>query len=852
MPEAGAGLATLLPSGKVLVVAGRAAVYDSRSNAWTSVGSPTAALGTPTATLLSGGKVLLVGNGRAEVFDPSTSAWTPAARAATARGGHTATLLPDGGVLVVGGETALDGPIPINGSNCAVVATAEIYDPLADTWTTIAGMTIARAFHTATPLPDGRVLVAGGVASCGDMVGTNTAELFDPKDRTWSAAAPPTLGRVSHTATLLPDGTVLMVGGTLAVPTAERYDPKANVWVDAGGLRFARNDHTATLLPSGKVLVVGGVPDFAIPLLPVAVEIYDPLSNLWSISSGLPPRTARWAHTATVLPDGNVLFAGGLHDTSLSIFGTATAGTALYDPLADQWTARWQSGLTQVRYGSPTATLLDSGRVLVVGGRGPDSRSPASTSVEIYDPATKVSTSAASTAFAHDGHLATRLQSGKVLVIDSNGAEVYDAAANTWTTTRPLAGLGTPSSVTNLPDGRVFVLGAQLSGGTVVQATPASQLYDPSSDKWSAAAPWLGAAPAVVLLPSGKVLAIGGYTGTRFVFPPGTTTILSIADAGVYDLASDTWQPVAKLPSPRAKAMATILPNNQVLLVGGTGNGPPLLYDVATNNWNWQRSTVTSKFDSSAQQLVNLPSGQVLMFNGLPDTPSDRATSTSLASEYLYDPQTNNWSLAARSAFRSLDTSVSPTSTVLASGQVLRTYGSDVEHYDPQAAPPSNAIVPVIEYYNAQLDHYFVSSLADDIYGLDAVSPGGWMRTGETFNAYDVDVPGSGASPVCRFYIPPGQGDSHFFSASTTECAEVQVKFPSLIRESPNVMFVGLPDTTTGACPAGWKSIYRVWNNRADSNHRYTSNRATRDQMVAKGWIAEGYGSDALAMCSPP
>jgi hypothetical protein len=159
------------------------------------------------------------------------------------------------------------------------------------------------------------------------------------------------------------------------------------------------------------------------------------------------------------------------------------------------------------------------------------------------------------------------------------------------------------------------------------------------------------------------------------------------------------------------------------------------------------------------------------------------------------------------------------------------------------------ATVEVIEYYDSSQDHYFVSSLAADIEALDTGKFEGWKRTGRTFEAYAAAT--GNASPVCRFYIPPAQGDSHFYSASPVECRETAAKFPTFVEESPAVMYVDLPDATTGACPAGDVPVYRVWNNRADSNHRYTIDRNLRAQMVAQGWVAEGYGPDQVIMCAP-
>lgn len=164
-------------------------------------------------------------------------------------------------------------------------------------------------------------------------------------------------------------------------------------------------------------------------------------------------------------------------------------------------------------------------------------------------------------------------------------------------------------------------------------------------------------------------------------------------------------------------------------------------------------------------------------------------------------------------------------------------------------APPGAGTAAVVEYYNATLDHYFVSSLAADIQALDSGQLKGWARTGLTFKAYPSLQPGT--SPVCRFYLPPVNGDSHFYSASPAECAEVAAKFPSFVYESQNVMFVALPDTATGACPSGTLAVYRLWNNRVDSNHRYTADPAVKAQMLARGYVAEGYGPNAVIMCAP-
>jgi len=166
----------------------------------------------------------------------------------------------------------------------------------------------------------------------------------------------------------------------------------------------------------------------------------------------------------------------------------------------------------------------------------------------------------------------------------------------------------------------------------------------------------------------------------------------------------------------------------------------------------------------------------------------------------------------------------------------------------PTPPPPPVPTVTVVEYYNATLDHYFGTWDATEQGKLDAGNtPTRWNRTGQSYRAYASAQPGSSA--VCRFYIPPALGDSHFFGRNAAECSATGARNPTFVLEDAAFEHVVLP--TAGTCPAGTTPIYRVFSNRADANHRYTTDRATRDRMVALGWIAEGDGHDAVAMCAP-
>jgi hypothetical protein len=210
-----------------------------------------------------------------------------------ARVGHTATLLPNGKVLVVGG----------GGAGSIAPASADLYDPATNTWSAAGSLSIGRSQPTATLLLSGKVLVAGGNDTTEAGAGLASAELYDPATNTWSAAGSLAHARSQYTATLLSSGKVLVAGGDV---TAELYDPGMNTWSAAGSLATVRSAHTATLLPNGKVLVAaGGGPGGPFN----SAELYDPATNLWTATGSL--TDARGFHCAVRLLTGEVLVAGG-------------------------------------------------------------------------------------------------------------------------------------------------------------------------------------------------------------------------------------------------------------------------------------------------------------------------------------------------------------------------------------------------------------------------------------------------------------------------------------------------------------------------------------------------------------
>ena len=154
----------------------------------------------------------------------------------------------------------------------------------------------------------------------------------------------------------------------------------------------------------------------------------------------------------------------------------------------------------------------------------------------------------------------------------------------------------------------------------------------------------------------------------------------------------------------------------------------------------------------------------------------------------------------------------------------------------------------IIEYYEPHFNDYFITLNPDEIQVLDIQRIPGWYRTGYTFQANPLPTPGT--DPACRFYIPPA---SHFFSAYLPECeANAARNIPPFVLESTNAFYMASPDMTTGTCPAGTIPVYRLYNNHPEAaNHRYTIDRSVQAQMVAKGYIAEGYGPNAVMLCAP-
>lgn len=398
--------------------------------------------GCATAALLPDGRVLLL-SAVAKIYDPATGSVTNAAPPPTLRIFGTTTALANGLVLIAGGTSNLGSGFSMGGlggpaeptptpATDSTLASAELYDPATDSYTLTGSMVNGRAFHTATLLADGRVLIVGGGRSTSGEGSSGTGvpspedipppEIYDPATGTFSLTSANTVTpHAFHTATLLQDGRVLIAGGIttpepgsaspapdggssgVATTAAELFDPATGAFAATGAMTSPRIWDTATLLADGRVLLVGGLanPNLsattdgggAADTTPMSAEVYDPASGTFSptgASSGM-----RVGHTANLLGDGHVLVAGGLAQSDGSQSQDPfSKGAELFDPTAGAFAPTGDMVEGQAFH---TGTTLQDGKVLLAGfgaaamqgmmgsgGSSPDLL----TTAQLYDPAT--------------------------------------------------------------------------------------------------------------------------------------------------------------------------------------------------------------------------------------------------------------------------------------------------------------------------------------------------------------------------------------------------------------------------------------------------------------------------------
>jgi N-acetylneuraminic acid mutarotase len=544
---------------------------------------------------------------------------------------HTATLLPNGQVLVAGGSG--------NGSDNSATNSAYLYTPTTGQWAEIAGMKVSRKGHFAALLQNGKVLVGGGKNTGGILT---SAELFDPITQSWTLTGSMTKSRFRATATLLSyasnavgnsrNGFVLAVGGesdnAAILDIAEYYDPAAGIWRQTATKLFqARVAHTATLLTSGDLLVTGG---YVMPFKPLtSAEIYDPLTDKWKTTDSL--KTARLGHSATLLANGQLLVAGGIASN-----GTALDSVESFDLATRKWAAEANKMATTRAF--HTASLLPNGNLFVLGGFT-SLQGEGSNKGETYSPTTKQWSSAGTFGDLRGAHTATLLANARVLAIGgaSTGslanalatAELHDPAVGQW-----LTQTNSPNqprynhTATLLANGKVLVSGGSDFNGAMRFA----ELYDPATDAWTRTGDMSTSRTShtATLLRNGKVLVTGGVQAGGSI----------LDSAELFDPATGAWAATTNLmPNKRTDHTATLMADGRVLVTGGWNLSPSTnilktcdIYDPTTNSWTSVNGMNQARRFHTATLLFD---GRLLVVGG--DT-----TATLMTSE-LFDPATGRW-----------------------------------------------------------------------------------------------------------------------------------------------------------------------------------------------------------------
>lgn len=358
--------------------------------------------------------------------------------------------LTDGDVLLSGGGNGLGG---------AGTGLAEVYEHEAAEFAPTANPPIARAGGTAVRLPDGRVLLAGGIDSNTSV--TTSCELYDPATRTFASTGSMATPRALHAAVLLNDGRVLVCGGSTSVSgtdlvtqllsivsnstaSAEIYNPGTGTWSGTGNMSGGqRTGHVAALLPDGRVLAAGGVQPGLFPFLPPVFlsssTRFTPGSGTWANTSNSMNGGGRALSSVTTLNDGRVMVAGGLTASILTLSASAVPAVSIFNNGSGLWEAG-VAALPTARYTNPLTTLPD-GRIVAAGGVTGDASSTTTPTV-----------------------IAT--------------VHIYTPAANIWSLGTPLLEPRSAHGATLTIDGkRILYAGGANSAGTITPAT--SELYVP-------------------------------------------------------------------------------------------------------------------------------------------------------------------------------------------------------------------------------------------------------------------------------------------------------------------------------------------------------------------------------------
>jgi N-acetylneuraminic acid mutarotase len=699
--------ATLLPNGQVLIAAGgtaNAELYNPATRAFSRTANMPVAVTDATATLLRSGQVLVAGGlqgsrqvTNAELYNPATGKWSPTGALNVARSGQTATLLPNGQVLVAGGGCNGHAYGCDAGSFLSTLTSAELYNPATGTWAKTGSMKFSRQFHTATLLPDGQVLAAGGFNNCDDDFCSDvaSAELYNPATGTWTQTGSMPGAREQQSATLLKSGEVLVAGGLnsggfccsqFKYSSAELYNPATGTWTPTASMATTHVGQTATLLPNGWVLVAGGGTSVA--------EIYEPQAGLW-VSPG-PMTTVRTHQTATLLPNGRVLMAGGdgpdsQPQASAEEFLGGTGPLVTIAPASVAFSAQQVGTISAAQFYK--VTNVGSGN-LVVSGATVTGKNPGDFRAHTGCASAPVAPGGTCTVALRFAPTSISLRSAAVAVADNaprspQGVPVtgYGGGPDAWVPVGPMSAAREHFTATLLPDGKVLMAGGQ---SQTAASLASAELYNPATRSFSPTGSLNTARsdPAAALLPDGKVLITGGLT----------SNFIALSSAELYNPATGTWAATTPMNASSYGLTATLLPSGNVLVAGFGGTTPAEVYNPAKATWTNTGPLAVSQGPFPTATL--LQNGQVLLAGG--------------GTAEVYNPATNAWTATGpMNAARQ-----NPVSALLSDGDVLVAGGS---------APNGGAALASAELYDPATGKWTATgSLIDARYAAAAVLlPGG-------------------------------------------------------------------------------------------------------------------------------
>gem|GEM_PF-2616885 len=616
---------------------------------------------------------------------------------------HTATLLPNGKVLVTGG---------FNGTT--VIASAELYDVYLQTWTYAGTMVAARQYHTATLLPNGKVLIVGGEDASSNYL--SSCELYDPKTNEWTSTNGLVKGRSYHCAVLLKTGKLMVIAGKTssgATNTCEVYDYSSNNWQPGRNIANSRYSHSAVSLSDGNVLITGG---YATGYNNTS-ELYVASSDLWRVVGNI--SSGRNYHNMTLLPGNDVLLTGGTGASGI------LSSTERFSVTGEVWASENAMKLALCYH---TTVLLPNDKVLTIGGFS----SVASSACQVYNSVTHEWVEQESMLTARYYHTSTLLPTGQVLVVGGKSStssaisncEVFDPRIAVCIPGPELQIARTHVSACLLPSGKMLLAGG-VNTSTIYNTC---ETYDSDNNTVSQTAyPMINARDEFVttLLLDGRVLATGGYTGTG-----------RRKECELFDITEGKWISTGDLLDERSLYTQTLLPNGEVMVSGGINNSSAAtkkseVYSTVWESWTATGDMTYLRYGHTANLLVD---GKVIVCGGYSGTEV-------LPYCESYDYQQKSWTSKAQMA----EARYNHKSVVLRDGRLLVVGGSNYsslkscELYSPIADTWSTAAslpVTLVNHTLVSLDDKILciggynGSTAEDKIFAYSVGIDSWVEIG--------------------------------------------------------------------------------------------------------------------------